>query len=38
MDLYQELILEHSKRPHGAGLRSPYAAEVHTSTRPAATR
>jgi nitrogen fixation protein NifU and related proteins len=29
MDLYQELILEHSKRPHGAGLRSPYAAEVH---------
>ena len=29
MDLYQELILEHSKRPHGAGLRAPYAAEVH---------
>ena len=29
MDLYQELILEHSKRPHGVGLRSPYAAEVH---------
>ena len=29
MDLYQELILEHSKRPHGAGLRAPFAAEVH---------
>jgi nitrogen fixation NifU-like protein len=29
MDLYQELILEHSKRPHHAGLREPYAAEVH---------
>lgn len=29
MDLYQELILEHSKRPHGAGLREPYEAEVH---------
>ena len=29
MDLYQELILEHSKRPHGAGLREPYDAEVH---------
>lgn len=29
MDLYQELILEHSKRPHGAGLRDAYAAEVH---------
>ena len=29
MDLYQELILEHSKRPHGAGLRDPFAAEVH---------
>jgi nitrogen fixation NifU-like protein len=29
MDLYQELILEHSKRPHGAGLREPFAGEVH---------
>ena len=29
MDLYQELILEHSKRPHGEGLRAPFAAEVH---------
>lgn len=29
MDLYQELILEHSKRPHGAGLREPFGAQVH---------
>jgi nitrogen fixation NifU-like protein len=29
MDLYQELILEHSKRPHNAGLREPFTAEVH---------
>jgi len=29
MDLYQELILEHSKAPHGAGLREPFATEVH---------
>jgi nitrogen fixation NifU-like protein len=29
MDLYQELILEHSKRPHHAGLREPFDAEVH---------
>ena len=29
MDLYQELVLEHSKRPHHAGLREPYDAEVH---------
>jgi nitrogen fixation NifU-like protein len=29
MDLYQELILEHSKRPHHAGLREPFAAQVH---------
>ncbi len=29
MDLYQELILEHSKRPHRVGLREPYDAEVH---------
>ncbi len=29
MDLYQELILEHSKRPRGAGLRAPFDAETH---------
>ncbi len=29
MDLYQELILEHSKRPKHAGLREPFDAEVH---------
>lgn len=29
MDLYQELILDHSKRPRHAGLREPYEAEVH---------
>ena len=29
MDLYQELIIEHSKRPHRAGLRAPFDAEVH---------
>ncbi|MDT0215197.1 SUF system NifU family Fe-S cluster assembly protein [Rothia sp. ARF10] len=29
MDLYQELILEHSKRPQHAGLRDPFEAEVH---------
>jgi nitrogen fixation NifU-like protein len=29
MDLYQELILEHYKRPVRAGLREPYEAEVH---------
>ncbi len=29
MDLYQELILEHAKRPHGAGLREPFTAQVH---------
>ncbi len=29
MDLYQELILEHSKRPVGSGLREPFQAEVH---------
>ena len=27
--LYQDLILEHSKRPHGAGLREPFDVEVH---------
>lgn len=29
MDLYQEIILEHSKRPVRAGLREPYEAQVH---------
>jgi nitrogen fixation NifU-like protein len=29
MDLYRELIIEHSKRPHRAGLREPFDAEVH---------
>ena len=29
MDLYQELILEHSKRPVRFGLREPFDAEVH---------
>jgi nitrogen fixation NifU-like protein len=27
--LYQELILDHYKRPHHAGLREPFGAEVH---------
>jgi nitrogen fixation NifU-like protein len=27
--MYQEIILDHYKRPHGAGLREPYQAEVH---------
>lgn len=29
MDMYGELILDHSKRPVGAGLREDFAAEVH---------
>lgn len=29
MDLYQQLILDHSKRPLHAGLREPFDAEVH---------
>ncbi|MBM6399555.1 Fe-S cluster assembly sulfur transfer protein SufU [Phycicoccus sonneratiae] len=29
MDLYQELILEHSKRPVNHGLREPFDAESH---------
>jgi nitrogen fixation protein NifU and related proteins len=29
MDLYAELILEHSKHPQGEGLREPFDAEVH---------
>ncbi|GAA3548921.1 iron-sulfur cluster assembly scaffold protein NifU [Aeromicrobium flavum] len=27
--LYQEIILDHYKHPHGAGLREPFGAEVH---------
>ena len=27
--LYQEIILDHYKKPHGRGLREPYEAEVH---------
>ena len=27
--LYQEIILDHYRRPHGKGLREPYDAEVH---------
>ncbi|MBA4608865.1 MULTISPECIES: Fe-S cluster assembly sulfur transfer protein SufU [Aeromicrobium] len=27
--MYQEIILDHYKHPHGAGLRDPYEAEVH---------
>ncbi|GMA39507.1 Fe-S cluster assembly sulfur transfer protein SufU [Mobilicoccus caccae] len=29
MDLYQQLILDHSKNPQHAGLRDPFDAEVH---------
>lgn len=29
MNLYQEIILEHAKRPHHAGLRDPFDAQVH---------
>jgi nitrogen fixation NifU-like protein len=29
MDLYREIILEHSKRPLHAGLREPFNAQVH---------
>ncbi len=29
MDLYQELLVEHAKRPHGRGLREPFDAEAH---------
>jgi nitrogen fixation NifU-like protein len=28
-DLYQEIILDHYKHPHGRGLREPYDAQVH---------
>src|SRR5204863_874883 len=27
--LYQEIILDHYKHPHGRGLREPYQAEAH---------
>jgi nitrogen fixation protein NifU and related proteins len=27
--LYQEIILDHYKRPHGRGLRDPFAGEAH---------
>ena len=27
--LYQDIILDHYKRPHGRGLREPYEAEAH---------
>ncbi|WP_330229882.1 SUF system NifU family Fe-S cluster assembly protein [Nocardia sp. NBC_00508] len=27
--MYQEVILDHYKHPHGRGLREPYGAEVH---------
>jgi nitrogen fixation protein NifU and related proteins len=29
MDLYQEIMVEHAKRPHGRGLREPFDAEAH---------
>ncbi|HEX2706012.1 MAG TPA: SUF system NifU family Fe-S cluster assembly protein [Candidatus Lustribacter sp.] len=29
MDLYQEIILDHYRRPHHAGLREPFDTEVH---------
>ncbi|MER7005551.1 Fe-S cluster assembly sulfur transfer protein SufU [Dactylosporangium sp. NPDC000555] len=28
-ELYQEIILDHYKRPHGRGLRDPFDAEAH---------
>ena len=28
-DLYQEIILDHYKHPHGRGLREPFDTEVH---------
>ena len=27
--MYQEIILDHYKNPHGRGLREPFEAEVH---------
>ena len=28
-DLYRDVILDHARRPRGAGLREPFAVEVH---------
>src|SRR5665647_1363442 len=28
-NLYQDIILDHAKRPHHAGLREPFDAQVH---------
>ena len=28
-NMYQEIILDHYKNPHGRGLREPFEAEVH---------
>lgn len=28
-DLYQQIILDHARSPHGAGLRDPFDVEVH---------
>ena len=36
--MYQEIILDHYRNPHGRGLREPFDAESSRSTRPAATR
>ena len=42
MDLYQEILLEHSKRPHHAGLNEPFNAYAPTDSAadfaPATTR
>ena len=32
MDLYAEIILDHSKNPQNAGLREPYEAEAVSYT------
>ncbi|WP_432571370.1 Fe-S cluster assembly sulfur transfer protein SufU [Kineococcus sp. SYSU DK005] len=29
MDLHRQLLLEHAGSPHGAGLRTPFAVQVH---------
>ncbi len=36
--MYQEVILDHYKHPHGRGLREPFAPRCTTSTRRVATR
>ncbi len=42
MDLYQEILLEHSKRPHHADLHEPFNAHAPTDSAaafvPATTR